>query len=89
MREHSYTARLLQGPKEVVLRKVGEEALEVVLEFNRPIGLRCLENWKSVTLKGATETADDWPPALKNQAVPTVFESGYHVLKDGRLFPDG
>jgi len=48
-----------------------------------------LENWKSVTLKGATETADDWPPALKNQAVPTVFESGYHVLKDGRLFPDG
>ena len=29
--QHSYTARLLQGPKEAVLRKVGEEALEVVL----------------------------------------------------------
>ena len=30
-RQHSYTARLLRGPKEAVLRKVGEEALEVVL----------------------------------------------------------
>ncbi len=27
----SYTAHLLQGPKEAVLRKVGEEALEVIL----------------------------------------------------------
>ena len=30
-RQHSYTARLLQSPKEAVLRKVGEKALEVVL----------------------------------------------------------
>ena len=29
--QHSYTARLLHSPKEMVLRKVGEEALEVVL----------------------------------------------------------
>ncbi len=29
--QHSYTARLLHSPKEMVLHKVGEEALEVVL----------------------------------------------------------
>ncbi len=29
--QHSYTAHLLHSPKEMVLRKVGEEALEVVL----------------------------------------------------------
>jgi|GEM_PF-1142029 len=112
--QHSYTARLLQGPKEAVLRKVGEEALEVVLaaqSTDRAVLIgeladlwyhtmvaaqRCsidpaevfAELEKRYT-EGATETADDWPPALKNQAVPTVFESGYHVLKDGRPFPDG
>lgn len=112
--QHSYTARLLQGPKEAVLRKVGEEALEVVLAAQSTdraalIGeladlwyhtmvaaQRCsidpaevfAELEKRYT-EGATETADDRPSALKNQAVPTLFKSGYHVLKDGRPFPDG
>lgn len=70
--QHSYTARLLQGPKEAVLRKVGEEALEVVLAA-QSTPPRFLQNWKSVTPRGVTETPDGWPPALKIETVPTAF----------------
>lgn len=32
--EKSYTARLLQGPEEKLLKKVGEEAIETILAAN-------------------------------------------------------
>ena len=49
----SYTAHLLQGPKEAVLRKVGEEALEVIL---------AAQSSDRDALLG--ELADLWYPAL-------------------------